>query len=113
MRLLLRLRLLRVTTSRSKMIDPDNTRVGEYEKVVATAAYRFRKAAEYDDLYQEGMIAVWKCPPDADPQYVSQAVYNRLKNWVRYVKRLRHYHSVDYGEDVDEVHDDYGGESSP
>jgi len=88
------------------MIDPDNTRVGEYEKVVATATYRFRKAAEYDDLYQEGMIAVWLCPPDADPQYVSQAVYNRLKNWVRFVKRLRHQHSVDYEEIVDGVERD-------
>jgi DNA-directed RNA polymerase specialized sigma24 family protein len=87
------------------MLDPDNTRVGEYERVIATAAYRFRSAAEYDDLYQEGMIAVWLCPPDADPQYVSQAVYNRLKNWVRYVKRLRHFQSVSYEVMMDGLHD--------
>ena len=86
------------------MLDPDNIRVGEYERVIATAAYKFRKAAEYDDLYQEGMIAVWLCPPDADPQYVSQAVYNRLKNWVRYVKRLRHFQSASYEVMVDELH---------
>jgi DNA-directed RNA polymerase specialized sigma24 family protein len=86
------------------MINPDE-RIGEYEKVVATAAYRFRKAAEYDDLYQEGMIAVWLCPPDASPQYISQAVYNRMKNWVRYIKRLRHNHSVDYEEIVDGLQD--------
>jgi DNA-directed RNA polymerase specialized sigma24 family protein len=86
------------------MLDPDNIRVGEYEKVIANAAYKFRKAAEYDDLYQEGMIAVWLCPPDADPQYVSQAVYNRLKNWVRYVKRLRHFQSVSYEVMVNELH---------
>lgn len=87
------------------MLDPDNIRVGEYERVIATAAYKFRNAAEYDDLYQEGMIAVWLCPPDADPQYVSQAVYNRLKNWVRYVKRLRHFQSVSYEVMVDGLHD--------
>ena len=87
------------------MLDPDNTRVGEYERVIATAAYRFRSAAEYDDLYQEGMIAVWLCPPDEDPQYVSQAVYNRLKNWVRYVKRLRHFQSVSYEVMMDGLHD--------
>jgi DNA-directed RNA polymerase specialized sigma24 family protein len=87
------------------MLDPDNTRVGEYERVIATAAYKFRSAAEYDDLYQEGMIAVWLCPPDADPQYVSQAVYNRLKNWVRYVKRLRHFQSVSYEVMMDGLHD--------
>jgi len=35
------------------MGSPDETRIGEYEKIVSTAAYRFRKAADYDDLYQE------------------------------------------------------------
>lgn len=79
------------------MIDPDE-RVREYDRVVGAAAWRFRNAAEYDDLYQEGMIAVWKCPPDADPQYVSKAVYNRMKDWVRFTKRLRHHQSVSYDE---------------
>ena len=83
------------------MLSPDETRIGKYEKVVAAAAYRFRNAAEYDDLYQEGMIAIWRCPPDADPQVVSKAVYNRMKNWVRYVKRLRHFQTVDYEEILD------------
>lgn len=85
------------------MLSPDELRIGEYEKVISTAAYRFRKAAEYDDLYQEGMIAVWLCPPDAETQYVSKAVYNRMKNWVRFVKRQRHYQSVSYEEIVDGV----------
>jgi DNA-directed RNA polymerase specialized sigma24 family protein len=82
------------------MISPDDKRIGEYEKVIAAAAWRFRNAAEYDDLYQEGMIAVWLCPPDSDQQYVSKAVYNRLKMWVRYLKRLRHHQSVSYEEMV-------------
>lgn len=85
------------------MLSPDELRIGEYEKVIATAAYRFRNAAEYDDLYQEGMIAVWLCPPDADPQYTSKAVYNRMKMWVRFVKRQRHNQSVSYQEIVDGV----------
>lgn len=79
--------------------------IGEYEKVIASAAYRFRKAAEYDDLYQEGMIAVWSCPPDADTQYVSKAIYNRMKNWVRFVKRQRHYQTASYEEVVNGVQD--------
>lgn len=83
------------------MISPDDNRVREYDRVVAVAANRFRNAAEYDDLYQEGMIAVWNCPPDADPQFVSKAVYNRMKDWVRFVKRLRHNQSVSYEEIVE------------
>jgi DNA-directed RNA polymerase specialized sigma24 family protein len=83
------------------MVTPDEKRVREYEKVVSAAAWRFRNAAEYDDLYQEGMIAVWNCPPGSDPQFVSKAVYNRMKDWVRYVKRLRHYQSVSYEEIMD------------
>ncbi len=84
------------------MESPDKI-IGEYEKVIAAAAWRFRNAAEYDDLYQEGMIAVWRCTPDSDPQYVSKAVYNRLKMWVRYMKRLRHHQSVSYEEIVDGI----------
>ena len=80
------------------MLSPEEHRIGEYEKIVAAAAWRFRNAAEYDDLYQEGMIAVWKCPPDADQQVIIVSVYNRMKDWVRYVKRLRHYQSVSYEE---------------
>lgn len=74
--------------------------IGKHEKVIATAAYKFRKAAEYDDLYQEGMIAVWLSPPDADTKYINSAIFNRMKNWVRYVKRLRHYQTASYEEIV-------------
>ena len=69
--------------------------------MVAAAAWKFRNAAEYDDLFQEGWIAVWNCPADAAPQVVSQAVYNRMKDWVRFVKRLRHYQSASYEEIMD------------
>jgi DNA-directed RNA polymerase specialized sigma24 family protein len=92
------------------MLSPDENRIGVYEGMIVAAANRFRRAAEFDDLYQEGMIAVWNCPPDADPSYVSQAIYNRLKNWTRFVKRLRHHNAVDYGEIVDGVSDEHSGE---
>lgn len=83
------------------MLSPEEIRLGEYEKIVSTAAWKFRSAAEYDDLYQEGMIAVWRCPPDASSQVIIQAVYNRMKDWSRFIKRLRHYHNVSYEEMMD------------
>jgi DNA-directed RNA polymerase specialized sigma24 family protein len=93
------------------MIDPEN-KIGEYEKVIAAAAYKFRKAAEYDDLYQEGMIAVWLSPPDMDPKYINSIIFNRMKDWVRLVKRQRHFQTADYAEimegekdDDDAIHD--------
>lgn len=98
------------------MSSPDN-RIGEYKGVISGAAYKFRNAAEYDDLYQEGMIAVWSCPPDADPPVVNKAIYNRMKMWVRFVKRLRYNHSVSYEEMVEnesrvDVHEGDSGESA-
>lgn len=95
------------------MASPDQL-IGEYENIIVSAANKFSGAAEYEDLYQEGLIALWKCPPDtllslkekrdgSDRTYVSKAVHNRMKNWVRYIKRLRHNQSVSYVEMVDEV----------
>jgi DNA-directed RNA polymerase specialized sigma24 family protein len=100
--------------------------IGEYEGAIAAAAYTFRKAAEYDDLYQEGMIALWLCPPDKvnqiyllkqkgtneDVKVVSRIVYNRMKDWVRYIKRLRHHQSVDYEEILNGVQEGDSGESA-
>ena len=80
------------------MVDPDDQRVRDYQRLIADAAYKFRKAAEYDDLYQEGMIAVWSCPPGTEPKVISAAIFNRMKDWIRYVKLLRHLHTVSYVE---------------
>jgi hypothetical protein len=71
----------------------------DYEPLVSKAAWQFSKAAEYDDLYQEGMIALWNIYPNPDQQMVSTAIYNRMKNWIRYTKRLTRYQSVSY-EDI-------------
>jgi DNA-directed RNA polymerase specialized sigma24 family protein len=82
------------------MVSPDE-HIREYEKLVATAAYKLRNAAEYDDLYQEGMIAVWSLPPDTDSKYVSEAIFNRMKDWIRFIKRLRHLQPASYEEIVE------------
>jgi transposase len=39
------------------------------------------------------MIAVWLCPPDADQKVISEAIFNRMKDWVRFTKRLRYLQS--------------------
>ena len=54
----------------------------EYEPLIASAARQYSKAAEYDDLYQEGMIALWNVYPEPNSKIVSKAVYNRMKNWI-------------------------------
>lgn len=100
--------------------------IGEYKGAIAAAAYTFRKAAEYEDLYQEGMIALWLCPPDTlhkiwylkqednneDVKVVSRIVYNRMKDWVRYTKRLRHNNAASYEEIFDGVHENDSREST-
>jgi DNA-directed RNA polymerase specialized sigma24 family protein len=107
------------------MLSPEKL-IGEYSGVLHSAAYTFRKAAEYDDLYQEGMIALWLCPSDTvnkiwelrqketneDVKLVSRIVYNRMKDWVRFTKRLRHNHSVSYEEMLDGIRKDNSGESA-
>jgi DNA-directed RNA polymerase specialized sigma24 family protein len=99
--------------------------IGEYKGAIAAAAYTFRKAAEYDDLYQEGMISLWLCSPDTvsqvyylrqretneDVKLVSRIIYNRMKDWVRYTKRLRHHHAVDDEEILNGVREGDSGES--
>lgn len=85
------------------MITPAERRVVAYEKAITSAARRFSRAAEYDDLVQEGMIAVFKCHEYAEQHIIVASIYNRMKDWVRYIKRLKHYHSVSYEEIM---HDD-------
>jgi len=88
------------------MLSPEEQRIGDHAKIISAAAYKFRNAAEYDDLYQEGMIAVWLCSPDATTSYINEAIFYRMKDWVRYIKRLRHFHSVSYEEIFDrEIHE--------
>lgn len=69
-----------------------------YETIVASAARKYASAAEYDDLYQEGMIALWRVYPSPDPKVVTTAVHNRMKNWVRYTKKLNYHQAASYEE---------------
>lgn len=73
----------------------------EYHLLIADAAWKFNGAAEYDDLYQEGLIALWKWSLHNKYSKPSIAIFNRMKNWVGYTKRLRHHQSVSYNELVD------------
>jgi DNA-directed RNA polymerase specialized sigma24 family protein len=97
------------------MRSPDQL-IGDYRGIIINAAIRFRRAAEYDDLYQEGMIALWLCPPDTillldnlrsagdgeDAKLASTIIHRRMKKWVRYIKRLRHNHAVSYESILDD-----------
>jgi len=96
------------------MISPDI--IGEYDDIIEAAAHKYSHAAEYEDLYQEGLIAIWKSPPDtlidlrrlndgSDRAFIRHAVEWRMRKWVRYIKRLRHNQSVSYTEMVDEVYE--------
>jgi len=101
--------------------------IGDYRGIIIKAAMRFRRAAEFDDLYQEGMISLWSCSPDTlklidalheagnkeDASLVSTIVHRRMKRWVRYVKRLRHHNAASYEAMVEAEEDDnvYDGDS--
>lgn len=92
------------------MQGPDNL-IGEYHDIIDVVARKYWTAAEYEDLYQEGMIAIWQSPSDilthlrslndeSDRAFVRQAAEWRMKKWVRYIKRLRHNQTVSYDDDV-------------
>lgn len=83
------------------MLSPDEYRLGDYAEEISIAAYKLRNAAEIDDLEQEGRIAVWRCPPDSDYQYVVTSIYNRMRDWCRFIKRQRHFQGGSYEEIVE------------
>jgi DNA-directed RNA polymerase specialized sigma24 family protein len=74
----------------------------KYNSVVQQTARKYSSSAEYDDLYQEGMIALWKVYPETDIRIVQTAVSNRMLNWIRYTKRLNYSQPADYDSMVDE-----------
>lgn len=88
--------------------------IGDYHDIIHAAARKYVFAAEYEDLYQEGMIAIWRSPPDllahlrslddeSDKAFVRHAVEWRLLKWVRFIIRLHHNQTVSYVEMVDEL----------
>jgi len=78
-----------------------NDQVGDYVGLVESLAHdiaRSRRAqqvgAEYDDLVQEGLIAVWRTIEKGE--HVSKEfVLNRMKNYMRWLGR---HTPVDYDE---------------
>lgn len=85
--------------------------IRQHEQIITMAAWRLTGSAEYDDLYQEGMISVWLLhDTKPGPKIVSAAVYNRLIDWVRYINRLQRLQSVSYEEALGGIHDVYDGE---
>ena len=74
----------------------------KYDNVVQQTAKKYSSSAEYDDLYQEGMIALWKVYPAEDIKLVQTAVSNRMLNWIRYTKRLNYSQPASYEDMVDE-----------
>lgn len=82
------------------MLSPEE-KVGAFATEISAAAYKLRNAAEIDDLEQEGRIAVWLCPPDSDYQYVITSIYNRMRDWCRFIKRHRHNQGGSYEEIVE------------
>lgn len=87
------------TTSRSSVTNAD---IEPYIGFVVTSASRLagtRRArqagAEYDDLYQEGLISVWQSlQRGVNPLLPIQ---NRMKDWVRYALKLKRHDTVAYG----------------
>jgi len=67
-------------------------RVGNYSGLVADLARRLAKGpggtnveAEYDDLYQEGLIAVWQClERGVAPK--AEIIELRMRDWRRLMK---------------------------
>lgn len=70
-----------------------NARVGAYASTCAALAEKYsrggrakRMGAEYDDLYQEGLISVWQAfERGVTPSIVM--IENRMRDWMRYLGR--------------------------
>lgn len=70
-----------------------NGRVAAYAGACSTLASKYsaggrakRMGAEYDDLYQEGLISVWQAfERGVTPSIVM--IENRMKDWLRYLGR--------------------------
>lgn len=88
------------TTSPSRPVRSED--ILPYLDYIASTATRLarsprarRAGAEFDDLFQEGMLAVIvSLPKGIDPMLV---IANRMKDWIRYQRRQRSGDPVPYG----------------
>jgi len=62
--------------------------VAVYKEAIEAYARRFVGIAnaEFDDLVQEGMIAVWMCQRDGY-RPSEWMIKNRMKSWIRHLSR--------------------------
>lgn len=71
--------------------------VAAYSGVVRRAATRYVGIAnaEYDDLYQEGLISVWQAlSRGLRPSLL--VIDGRMKDWTRFLRRLENGDSIAY-----------------
>lgn len=80
-----------------------NDQVAAYRGLVESVANRYRSRhilAEYDDLVQEGMIAVWHALEkgiEPGPAYIR----NRMRDYVRKLHRpIRHEETLEYSDEL-------------
>lgn len=86
------------TTSRSSVTSAE---IEGYVGFVVSSATRLagsRRArqagAEYDDLYQEGLIAVWQSLQRGTNPLLP--VQNRMRDWIRFTVRLKKHDNIPY-----------------
>lgn len=67
---------------------PLNEAIGAEQSRVESIARQLAgiDGVEYDDLVQEGLIAVWQSLENGVPP-TSTFIRNRMLNWVKYVRR--------------------------
>lgn len=71
------------------MLDVSDSDIAAYRPLCRRLANKYNDVggAEFDDLEQEGMIAVWQLLRRGFPVSV-QAVENRMRDWVRVCRRM-------------------------
>lgn len=71
--------------------------VAAYQSHIESLAWRYVgfANAEFDDLVQEGRIAVWQTL-SRGLRPSTQVIEGRMKDWVRYLRRLVHNDAVAY-----------------
>jgi DNA-directed RNA polymerase specialized sigma24 family protein len=76
-----------------------NDAVAAYEGHITSLARKYQgyADAEYDDLAQEGRIAVWTTLVKGI-QPSTQVIEGRMLNWIRYIRRLQSNDQVAYDE---------------
>lgn len=73
--------------------------VAAFIPLVESSARRFGRLAEFDDLRQEGMIAVWLAFQRGQAP-TQEIIENRMRSWCRRMGRQTRHDTVRYEEDA-------------